>query len=98
MPTLKSLPDDMRIECGEGETVLEALRRAHIPIASTCGGKAKCSTCRIWILDGVEACPPRTETELLLTDRLGLGSNIRLACQLRPKADITFRRLVLTKQ
>ena len=95
LPTLKSLPDDVRIEYDEGETVLEAVRRAQIPIASACGGKAKCSTCRIWILDGAEGCPPPNETELRLTESLGLGGNIRLACQLRPTADITFRRLVL---
>ena len=95
MPKLRSLPDNQSIECDAGESVLEAARRAHLPLAHACGGKAKCSTCRIWILDGANACPEREETERRLTDRLGLGENVRLACQLRPIGDVTFRRLIL---
>ncbi len=95
MPELRSLPDNITIDCATGESVLEAGRRAHLPIAHACGGKAKCSTCRIWILEGAEACPPQGAVEHELTDRLGLADNIRLACQLRPTGDIAFRRLVL---
>ncbi len=93
--TLRSLPDNIAIDCAAGESVLEAARRAHLPIAHACGGKAKCSTCRIWILEGAEACPAKGAVELELTSRLGLTDNIRLACQLRPAGAITFRRLVL---
>jgi class 3 adenylate cyclase/nitrite reductase/ring-hydroxylating ferredoxin subunit len=95
LPTLRSLPDNRSIECNDGESVLEASRRAHLPIAHACGGKAKCSTCRIWILEGADACPERTELEMQLTNRLRLGDNVRLACQLRPVGNITFRRLIL---
>ena len=95
MPTLLSLPDDISIKSTLGESVLEAARRADVPIACACGGKAKCSTCRIWILDGADRCPERTAPERALVERLGLGNNVRLACQLRPDSDITFRRLVL---
>ncbi len=95
MPTLRSLPDNVTIDCAVGESVLEAARRGHLPIAHACGGKAKCSTCRLWILEGSEACPAPAELESELTTKLGLGDGIRLACQLRPTGDITFRRLVL---
>ena len=59
MPTVRSLPDDIEFECNPGESVLEAARRANLPIAHACGGKAKCSTCRVWILKGTESCPPK---------------------------------------
>ena len=95
MPTLRSLPDNVTIDCAAGESVLEAARRAYLPIAHACGGKAKCSTCRIWVLEGTAGCPPKGELELELTDRLDLTDEIRLACQLRPTDDIAFRRLVL---
>jgi class 3 adenylate cyclase/nitrite reductase/ring-hydroxylating ferredoxin subunit len=95
LPTLRSLPDNRALECGAGESVLEAARRAHLPIAHACGGKAKCSTCRVWILEGAEACPEPGEVERSLTERLRLGDNVRLACQLRPTGDVTFRRLIL---
>ena len=93
--TLRSLPDNVTIDCVTGESVLEAARRAHLPIAHACGGKAKCSTCRIWILAGAESCPAKEALELEMTARLGLPDDIRLACQLRPTGDIAFRRLVL---
>ncbi len=95
MPTLKSLPDNQTIAFEPGESVLEATRRAEVPLAHACGGKAKCSTCRIWILEGAEFCPERGEDEQRLTDRVRLGESVRLACQLRPTGDVTFRRLIL---
>ncbi len=95
MPALRSLPDNITIDCAAGELVLEAARRGHLPIAHACGGKAKCSTCRVWILEGKAACPEPADAEVALTGRLGLDDSIRLACQLRPTGDITFRRLVL---
>jgi class 3 adenylate cyclase/nitrite reductase/ring-hydroxylating ferredoxin subunit len=95
VPNLRSLPDNLPFDCASGESVLEAARRAHLPIAHACGGKAKCSTCRIWILAGAENCPSEGEQERALTSRLGLDDDIRLACQLRPTGDVTFRRLVL---
>jgi ferredoxin len=93
--TIRSLPEDITIDCATGESVLEAARRGHLAIAHACGGKAKCSTCRIWILAGAEVCPAKGTLERKLTDRLSLTDDIRLACQLRPTGDITFRRLVL---
>jgi len=39
-------------DCAVGESMLKAARRADLPIAHACGGKAKCSTCRMWNLDG----------------------------------------------
>jgi class 3 adenylate cyclase/nitrite reductase/ring-hydroxylating ferredoxin subunit len=95
MAQLKSLPDNLVFDCELGESILESARRANLPLANACGGRAKCSTCRIWLLDGAENLPPPNEAEHAMIERLGLSKNIRLACQLHPKTDITFRRLVL---
>ena len=95
MPTLHSFPDDFSFSCEEGETLLEAARRAGLPLTHVCGGKAKCSTCRVWILDGLENCPDRSEKEEVLAEQLGLDPHVRLSCQLRPSGDLKFRRLVL---
>ncbi len=95
VPQMKSLPDSVVFECADGETLLEAALRADLPVTHVCGGKAKCSTCRIWVLDGLEDCPARIDSEAELANKLGLDQHIRLACQLRPTADLTFRRLVL---
>jgi class 3 adenylate cyclase/nitrite reductase/ring-hydroxylating ferredoxin subunit len=95
MSALRSLPDNVTLDSAPGESVLEAALRANLPIAYACGGKAKCSTCRVWILEGADACPEPGSIERELTGRIGLGDGIRLACQLRPTGDVTFRRLVL---
>lgn len=95
MPSLISHPDDVNIELREGETLLEAAIRAQLPLAHVCGGKGRCSTCRVWVLDGLDSCPQRNEREQGLAEQLSLDRNIRLACQLRPNANLEFRRLVL---
>ena len=61
----------------------------------TCGGQAKCSTCRVLVVSGLSNTTPRTEAELHLAKRKGLPDQVRLACQMRITGDITVRRLVL---
>jgi adenylate cyclase len=72
--------------------VLEASLRNHIPHASVCGGKARCSTCRIRVVGDVTALPKASRREAFVLKRVGASSDpaVRLACQLRPKADIAF--------
>ena len=95
MVKVTSLPDKVDIEVSAGETLLEAALRSGVPFAHACGGRAKCSTCRIWVLDGLGDCPQRSTDEASMADRLGLPDEVRLACQLRPDGDLRVRRLVL---
>ena len=95
MAKVTSLPDNLDIDVAADETLLEAALRSGVPLAHACGGRAKCSTCRIWVLDGLEACPQRSPDEASMADRLGLADEVRLACQLRPEGDLRVRRLVL---
>ena len=95
MAKVTSLPDQVDIDMIGDESLLEAALRSGVPWAHACGGRAKCSTCRVWILDGLEACPQRSTEEALMADRLGLADEVRLACQLRPEGELRVRRLVL---
>ena len=95
MATITCMPDGKAIDVGPSETILQADLRTDIPHAHACGGRAKCTTCRIAILEGLENCPPRTELEQAVASRLGFAPEMRLACQTRPQGDVTFRRLVL---
>jgi len=95
MAKVTSLPDNVDFEVGTDETLLAAALRAGVPVAHACGGRAKCSTCRIWVLDGLAACPRRSDAEAAMAERLGLSDEVRLACQLRPEGDLRLRRLVL---
>jgi len=95
MTKVTALPDRVDFEVAGNETLLEAALRSGVPFAHACGGRAKCSTCRVWVLDGLEACPLRNANETSMADRLGLADEIRLACQLRPEGQLRVRRLVL---
>ena len=97
MATITCLPDGKTISLKPSETILEADLKADIPHAHACGGRAKCSTCRIIILKGLENCSPRTELEQVIASRLGFSLEVRLACQTKPRGDVAFRRLVLNE-
>ena len=71
-----------------GWTVLEASRSHHVPHMSMCGGRARCSTCRVEVIGGEDHCPPPASAEQATLERIGAPRGVRLACQLRPTGDI----------
>jgi adenylate cyclase len=77
-----------------GRTILEASVLARIPHASVCGGRARCSTCRVHLLAGEQSLPPPGAVEQALLDWVGLGPGVRLACQTRPETDVTVMPLL----
>lgn len=95
MPHLRVEPEKRVIEQDSTRTLLDALKAAGIPITHACGGRARCSTCRVAVVDGVELCQPRNEAEQAMATKLSLGPDIRLACQTRVQGEVAVRRLVL---
>jgi adenylate cyclase len=81
-----------------GWSVLEASRSFHLPHASMCGGRARCSTCRVRVTAGEEICPSAQADERATLDRIGAPDHVRLACQLRPQGDISVVPLVRTER
>lgn len=81
-------PGGRQVPVPPGATVLEASRWAGIPHASLCGGRGRCSTCRIRVdpLGGPLPAPAALEARVLR--RVGAPPNVRLACQVRPTADL----------
>src|SRR5262245_23331895 len=95
MACISCLPDEQSLNIQSAETILQASLRGGIPHTNVCGGHARCSTCRVLILEGLEHCAPRNAREQALATRLGFDSSIRLACQATITGDVTLRRLVL---
>lgn len=95
MPTVTYLIDHRTAAIEANETILHASLRAGVPHAHACGGNARCSTCRVQIVDGLDACAPRTDKERELAARLRFAPEVRLACQTTVSGDVTVRRLVL---
>jgi adenylate cyclase len=77
-----------------GFSILEASRWAAIPHASVCGGRGRCSTCRVRIVEGADELPPPEEAESRTLARIGNPMNVRLACQVRPRGDLRVEPLV----
>lgn len=80
-------PDGRHVEVLRGTSVLEASRIAHIPHASVCGGRGRCSTCRVRVRAALPGPPPPTDDERRVLTRIRATANIRLACMLRPDVD-----------
>jgi adenylate cyclase len=77
-----------------GFSVLEASRWARIPHASICGGRGRCSTCRVRISRGLERLPAPAAVEFLTLERIRAPISVRLACQLRPTSDVSVTPLL----
>ncbi|HXJ82282.1 MAG TPA: adenylate/guanylate cyclase domain-containing protein [Candidatus Methylomirabilis sp.] len=77
-----------------GFSILEASRFGRIPHASVCGGRGRCSTCRVQILRGIGTIPTPSVDERRVLDRVGAPPGVRLACQSRPTGDVAVRLLL----
>jgi adenylate cyclase len=79
-----------RVRVPKGLSVLEASLRFNVPHASVCGGRARCSTCRVRVVSDRSTLPRPSGREAFVLARVGAAGNpaIRLACQLRPQTDV----------
>jgi uncharacterized 2Fe-2S/4Fe-4S cluster protein (DUF4445 family) len=78
-PVLTILPGHRTLDVTPGTTILKAAHAAGVDITATCGGRGRCTSCRIKFVSG--AAPPPT-----ISDQLQLGEGLvregyRLACQ-----------------
>jgi adenylate cyclase len=81
-------PDGVTVSIEPGMTVLEASRAAGVPHAAVCGGRGRCSTCRVRLGPGAEHLPAPAPDEARVLARIGAGDDVRLACQLRPTHEL----------
>ena len=89
-----SYPDGRSIEVVRGFTVLEASRLLGVPHVAICGGKGRCSTCRVRVHAAPGALPDPSSAELDILYQIGNPANVRLACQLRPHGPVEVMPLL----
>jgi len=87
-------PNGREVQAPRNFSVLEASRLAAIPHASVCGGRGRCSTCRVRVTLGAANLPPPEAGELKVLQRVGAAPDVRLACQLRPTNNLTVTPLL----
>ena len=93
-PPMLTHPSGRVVPILAGATVLETLRENGIPHASVCGGRARCTTCRIVVTKGLDRLPEPAGLEAKALARIGATAGMRLACQIRPTADIAVLPLL----
>ena len=95
MQVTLTYPDGRKVTVAGGTTILEASRMAGVPHASVCGGRGRCSTCRVKVGAGAEHLPPPDGDESRVLSRVGTAAKgIRLACQVRPTHDLSVTPLL----
>jgi len=85
---------DRSVQVPRGWSVLEASRAHRIPHMSICGGRARCSTCRVHVRGPAGHCPAPGADEQRTLARVRAGEGVRLACQLRPTGDLAVQPLL----
>lgn len=85
--------DGPEIVSERGLTLLQMSRSHGVPHTALCGGKGRCTTCRVVIEDGADLLHPPSEVELRSLRAVGAPPNTRLACQIRPTDPATVFRV-----
>lgn len=87
-------PDGRRFRVTPGATVLEVLRENGVDHAAVCGGRGRCTTCRLRVVTGEDHLPPPDGVEAKALERIHAVEGMRLACQIRPTDDISIAPLL----
>jgi adenylate cyclase len=82
------------VNLSRGATLLEASRAAGIPHPSICGGRGRCSTCRVLVHAGIEELPDPGMVERKALTRISAPPRVRLACQIKPTRPLTVQILL----
>lgn len=88
-------PEGQVVRVPRGFSVLEASRIGGVPHYAVCGGKGRCSTCRVQIIEGGDTLAKPDTTEQATLNRINADPDVRLACQLRPLNNISIVPLLV---
>lgn len=95
MQTIEFVTDMICVEADADDSILEASLKAGIAHVHDCGGKGKCATCRVLVMEGLEHCSLQGRDELLIAQKIGFTPRMRLACQTKLNGNVAVRRLVM---
>ena len=84
MPKVRFEPDGIEIEVPIGSSILEASNKAHAQVGSACGGVCACSTCHVYVKQGLDDLTEAKDREEDILDKaFDVKANSRLGCQSR---------------
>ena len=82
-----------QITAAKGMTLLEMSRANGVPHTALCGGRGRCTTCRVVVEQGLDLLHPPSPTEQRSLAAVSAPANTRLACQIRPTDPATVFRV-----
>jgi 2Fe-2S ferredoxin len=90
MPKVRFEPEGIEIEVAIGTTILEASNKAHAMVGSACGGVCACSTCHVYVKQGLDDLAPASDREEDIMDKaFDVRPTSRLGCQSKIESDTT---------
>ena len=88
MPRVRFEPDGVEIEVPLGTTILQAAEQAGARLGSACGGVCACSTCHVYVDEGLDGLSEIEDDEEDILDKaFDVRRNSRLACQARLQSE-----------
>jgi 2Fe-2S ferredoxin len=91
MPKVRFEPDGIEIEVPVGTSILEASNKAHAQVGSACGGVCACSTCHVYVKQGLDDLSPAADREEDILDKaFDVKAISRLGCQSKIVRDTTI--------
>jgi 2Fe-2S ferredoxin len=90
MPKVRFEPDGIEIEVPVGTSILEASQKAGAQVGSACGGVCACSTCHVYVKQGLGDLAEASDREEDIMDKaFDVRPNSRLGCQSKILRDTT---------
>ena len=80
----------VEIDAPDGKKLVLAIEDAGIDILHRCGGNARCTTCRVEVLEGDPGPMGDLERNRLSVEQ-ELAPNVRLSCQIHVSSDLKVR-------
>jgi ferredoxin len=88
LPLVRFQPSGRALRVERGTTLLEAARRAGLPMASACGADGICARCGVRVLAGADRLSPETQAEERQKRRNRIDPALRLACRAAALGDV----------
>ena len=94
MPNEELCPNGMEVDAIEGQTICDVALKNGIKIEHACEKSCACTTCHVYIRQGIETIDESSENEDDMLDKAwGLEQNSRLGCQVYPVDEMTVIRI-----
>ncbi|WP_299280986.1 adenylate/guanylate cyclase domain-containing protein [uncultured Tateyamaria sp.] len=85
--------DGPTVRAPRNQTLLETSRTSGVAHTALCGGRGRCTTCRVIVEVGLSDLPPPSAAEARSLKAVGAPPNARLACQVSPNTPLTVFRV-----